>query len=146
MNKRFIILIEKYFDKELTSEEKIEFESLLLKEKYKNEFKEQKQVKEVLKSMKLKNPSVEVWDKYWLGIYNQVERGFAWIAVALGFTILIIYGSIEAVEKLFANTRTPGIIKFAISALVIGGLILLFSVLREKFFTHRKDKYKEIQR
>jgi len=146
MNERFIYLIEKCFDNELNVDEKTEFDSLLQNKDLKNEFEEQKRVKEVLGKMKLKNPTVEVWDKYWLGVYNKIERSLAWIAVALGFTILIIYGSIEAVEKFFADTQTPGIIKFAISALVIGGLVLLFSVLREKFFTHTRDKYKEVQR
>ena len=146
MKERFILLIEKYFNKELTHDEKDEFDSLLLYEEYRKEFEEQKRVKEVLSKMKLKNPSAEFWDKYWLRIYNKVERGLAWLAVILGFTILIIYGSIEAVEQFFADSETPGIIKFATSALVIGGLVLLFSVLREKLFTHSKDKYKEIQR
>ena len=96
--------------------------------------------------MKLKNPTMEIWDKYWVGVYNKLERGIAWIAVSVGFLILVIYGSIEAVENFFADTQTPGIVKIGISALVIGGLILLFSVIREKFFTHTRDKYKEVQR
>jgi len=146
MNEKFIYLIEKYFDGELTTDEKNEFDSLLLDENLRNEFEEQKRVKEVLNKMKLKNPSAEVWDKYWLGVYNKVERGIAWVAVSIGFLILIIYGSIEAVEKFFADTQTPGIVKFGISALVIGGLILLFSVIREKLFTGTRDKYKEVQR
>lgn len=146
MKERFILLLEKYFDGELSSEEKYEFDSLLIKEEYRREFEEQKRVKEVLNKMKLKNPSAEVWDKYWLGVYNKIERSLAWLAVILGFTILIIYGSIEAVGRFFADNQTPGIVKFAISTLVIGGLILLFSVLREKFFTHSRDKYKEVQR
>ena len=146
MNERFIYLIEKYFDNELSIDEKTELNSLIQNEDLKNEFEEQKRVKEVLGKMKLKNPSVEVWDKYWVGVYNKLERGIAWLAVSVGFLILIIYGSIEVVEKFLADTQTPGIIKFGISALVIGGLILLFSVLREKFFTHTRDKYKEVQR
>ena len=91
MKERFILLIEKYFDGELTSEEKYEFDSLLLNNEYKTEFDEQKRVKEVLNKMKLKNPSEEVWDKYWLGIYNKVERSLGWLAVIVGYTILIIY-------------------------------------------------------
>ena len=146
MNERFIYLIEKYFDNELNIDEKTELNSLIQNEDLKNEFEEQKRVKEVLSKMKLKNPSVEVWDKYWVGVYNKLERGIAWLAVSVGFLILIIYGSIEVVEKFLAHTQTPGILKFGISALVIGGLILLFSVLREKFFTHTRDKYKEVQR
>ncbi|VAX17304.1 hypothetical protein MNBD_IGNAVI01-126 [hydrothermal vent metagenome] len=146
MNERFIYLIERYFSDELMSDEKNEFDSLLLNKNLRDEFEEQKRVKEVLDKMKLKNPSVEVWDKYWLGIYNKIERGLAWIAISVGFLILIIYGSIEAVEQFFADTQTPGIVKFGISALVIGGLILLFSVIREKLFTGTRDKYKEVQR
>ena len=146
MNERFIYLIEKYFDNELSIDENTELNSLIQNEDLKNEFEEQKRVKEVLSKMKLKNPSVEVWDKYWVGVYNKLERGIAWLAVSVGFLILIIYGSIEVVEKFLAHTQTPGIIKFGISVLVIGGLILLFSVLREKFFTHTRDKYKEVQR
>lgn len=146
MNDRFMYLVERYFDGELTSDEKNEFDSLLLDENLRNEFEEQKRVKEVLNKMKLKNPSAEVWDKYWLGIYNKVERGIAWIAVSVGVLILIIYGSIEAVENFLADTQTPGIVKFGISALVIGGLILLFSLIREKLFTGTRDKYKEVQR
>ncbi|VAX19461.1 hypothetical protein MNBD_IGNAVI01-1542 [hydrothermal vent metagenome] len=146
MNERFIYLIERYFSDELTSDEKNEFDSLLLNKNLRDEFEEQKGVKEVLDKMKLKNPSVEVWDKYWLGIYNKVERGLAWIAVSVGVLILIIYGSIEAVENFLADTQTPGIVKFGISALVIGGIILLFSVIREKLFTGTRDKYKEVQR
>jgi hypothetical protein len=146
MNERFIYLIEKYFDNELTSDEKSEFDSLLLDENLRNEFEEQKRVKEVLDKMKLKNPSVEIWDKYWLGVYNKVERGIAWIAISIGVLILIVYGSIEAVENFLADTQTPGIVKLGISALVIGGLILLFSVIREKLFIGTRDKYKEVQR
>ncbi len=146
MNERFIYLIERYFDDELGEEEKKEFESLLLNKDFKEEFEEQKRIKEVLTKMKLKNPSTEVWDNYWLGIYNKFERGLAWIAVSVGFIILLIYGSIEAVENFFADTQTPGIVKFGIAAMVIGGVVLLFSILREKFFTHNRDKYKEVQR
>ena len=146
MNERFIYLIEKCFDNELNVDEKTEFDSLLQNKDLKNEFEEQKRVKEVLGKMKLKNPTVEVWDKYWLGVYDKLERGIAWIAVSVGFLILIIYGSIEAVEKFLVDTQTPEIVKFGISILVIGGLILLFSVIREKFFTHTRDKYKEVQR
>ena len=62
MNERFIYLIEKCFDNELNVDEKTELNLLLQNKDLKNEFEEQKRVKEVLNKMKLKNPSVEVWD------------------------------------------------------------------------------------
>ncbi len=146
MNEQFIYLIEKHFDSTLSPDEKNEFNLLLQNKDLKNEFEEQKRVKEVLNKMKLKNPSAEIWDNYWVGIYNKLERGIAWIAVSTGFLVLIIYGSIEVVEKFLADTQIPSIVKFGISTLVFGGLILLFSVLREKFFTNIRDKFKEVQR
>lgn len=147
MDERFFLLAEKYLDNDLSPSEKEEIENIFLQEpNYKTELEEQKKVKEVLKKMTLKNPSKEMWDGYWLGIYNKLERGIAWIAVSIGFIIVAAYAVIKAVNSFLADTQTPVILKFGIAALVIGVLILLFSVLREKIFTHKKDKYKEVQR
>ncbi len=58
MNERFIILLEKYFENELTDSESQEFETLINSNaKLKQEFEEQIRIKEVLRKMKLKNPS-----------------------------------------------------------------------------------------
>ncbi len=147
MNKRFITLLQKYLDSEITKEEKDELTSLINSdEELRKEFEEQTKVREVLSKMKLKNPSNEFWDAYWTGLYNKIERGLAWIAISVGALILIAYGSIQAVEQFFRDTETPIIVKVGTVALVFGLLILLFSVIREKFYTSKRDKYKEIQR
>jgi len=147
MNERFIYLNEKYLDADITAEENAELENLLASDsELKNEFDEQVRIKGVLTKMKLKNPSVEIWDSYWLGVYNKLERGLAWILVSIGAAILIMYGSYEAVSEMFKDTSTPAFVKIGVTALVVGGLILLFSVIREKLFTGKHDKYKEIQR
>jgi len=99
-----------------------------------------------LKKMTLKNPSKEKWDGYWLGIYNRIERGIAWIAISIGAIIFFGYASIESVNAFINDTQTPPIIKVGISILFFGVLILIFSLLREKFFTSKHDKYKEVQR
>ena len=147
MEERFIYLIEKYFAKELTSDEQTEFNDLIEKNNhFKNEFIEQKKMKEVLSNMTLKNPTNEFWDKYWLSTYNRLERGIAWIVISIGAVILLTYAAIEAVEKFLTNYSTPLIIKFGIASLVVGFVILLFSLIREKVSKSGKDKYKEIQR
>ncbi len=147
MNERFIILLEKYFENELTDSESQEFETLINSEaKLKQEFEEQNRIKEVLRKMKLKNPSREVWDGYWLGIYNRIERGIAWIAISIGAIIFFGFVSIEAVNSFINDTHTPPIVKVGISILIFGALVLIFSLLREKFFTSKHDKYKEVQR
>jgi hypothetical protein len=147
MKERFIYLNEKYLDGDITTEEQTELDSILKADSgLKKEFEEQVRIKGVLRKMKLKNPSVEVWDSYWLGVYNRLERGLAWILVSIGAVILIGYGAYEAVGKMLQDTSTPGFVKIGISALVTGGVILLLSIIREKLFTRKHDKYKEIQR
>ena len=147
MNERFIILIEKYFDNELSEIESQEFESLLNSNpELKSEFEEQKKIKEVLNKMNLKNPSKEAWDGYWLGVYNRIERGIAWIAISIGAIIFFGYASIESVNSFINDTQTPPLVKVGISILFFGVLVLVFSLIREKFFTSKHDKYKEVQR
>ncbi len=146
-NEKFIMLIEKHFSNELSVEEKKEFEQLLNSNKQlQAEFEEQKRIKEVLNRMKLKNPSREVWDGYWLGIYNRIERGFAWIIISIGAIIFFGYASYEFVDAFLKDTQAPLLAKIGMGFLVFGGFILLFSIIREKLFTYKRDKYKEIQR
>lgn len=147
MTDNFIYLLEKYLDTSANPEERIEFENLINSnpDLYK-EYEEQKRIKEVLKQMKLKNPSVEVWDSYWLGIYNRIERGLAWIMVSVGVLIILGFAALEFVNFIINDNTTPVLLKTGIIILVFGIFVLLFSVGREKFFTHKHDKYKEIQR
>ena len=147
MNERFIILQEKYFDNELRVEEKAEFNNLLkTNAELKSEFEEQKRIKEVLRKMKLKNPSREVWDSYWMGVYNRIERGIAWVVISIGALIFFGYASYEVVNAIINDTHTPPLAKLGITLLIFGALILIFSLVREKIFTSKRDKYKEVQR
>ena len=147
IDQKFIALMEKYFSNEISGEEKKELDQLLKSSKeLHSEFEEQKRIKEVLNKMKFKNPSREVWDSYWLGIYNRLERGLAWIVISVGAIIFFGYASFEIVNAFIKDTQAPMLAKIGISLLAFGGLILLFSLIREKIFTSKRDKYKEIQR
>lgn len=147
MNERFIILNEKYLNNDLSPDEKSEFELIINSDnKLKEDFEEQLKINEALRKMHLKNPSKETWDGYWLGIYNRLERGLAWIAISIGALIVFGFAAVNIADAIVKDTSSPFILKVGLGALFFGGLVLLFSVIREKFFTHKKDKYKEIQR
>ncbi len=147
MKDRFIILLEAYLSDTASPSEKEEFESIIkTDEKLKQEYLEQKRIKEVLKKMKLKNPTKEFWDSYWEGSYNKLERGLSWLAISIGAIILLGFAGAGIVEFFFEETQTPALLKLGIGALIFGVLFLLFSVAREKFSTRFRDKYKEIQR
>jgi len=147
MNERFIYLMEKFFNGTITQNEEREFNELvLINPGLKNEFEDQKRIKEVLNKMKMKNPSSEVWDSYWLGIYRKIERGFAWIAISVGLIVVAGFVIFNAIDAFLKDYTTPLILKWGIGILSVGVLILLISLIREKIFTYKKDKYKEIQR
>jgi hypothetical protein len=147
INEKYIVLMEKYLSNDISKEEKKELKDFMNSDsELKTEFEEQKKIKEVLNKMKLKNPSREVWDSYWMGVYNRIERGIAWVVISIGALIFFGYASYEIVNAFIKDTQAPVLAKIGISMLVFGGLILLFSLLREKIFTSKRDKYKEIQR
>ncbi len=66
--------------------------------------------------------------------------------VSLGAVILFTWGSFEAAQKLWENDTMPVMVKAGIIALAAGLFTLFFSVIREKWFTRKHDKYKEVIR
>lgn len=147
MTEREIYLMELALEGELSSDEKKEFDTLLERNPdIKKEYEEQLKIKGVLMNMSLKNPGKEFWDGYWLGIYNKIERGLAWILISISAIVIAGYGIYEAITNLLSETNIPLFMKIAIIIFVIGVAILIFSLLREKISVSKKDKYKEIQR
>ena len=96
--------------------------------------------------MNLKNPPKEFWDEYWTKLYNRLERSLAWLAISIGALILAGFGIIKAVEAFLADTHTDPIVKYGIAILILVFVILIFSLVREKIFSQKRDKFKEIQR
>lgn len=144
---RFQSLLMRAVDGELSEEDQAEFDRLILSSpEFANEWQYYQKLKEVTQSMKLKSPPAEVWDRYWVHIYNRIERGIGWITFSIGSIILITYGLFKAVESVLADTQLAGIVKIGIFAVIAGLVILLVSVAREKLFVRKTDPYKEIQR
>ncbi len=143
---RFHELAMKALDDELTAEERLEFEKYLENPELLREWQAFSKLREVTKTMKLKNPPEEVWDNYWLRVYNRLERGLAWVLFSIGAVVLIVYTLYQAVEDILQDAQLPLVVKVGILSLMIGGVILLVSVVREKFFVRKRDPYKEVQR
>jgi anti-sigma factor RsiW len=98
-------------------------------------------VKEVTSMVALRTPSEEVWDGYWTGTYRRAERGFGWLLVGAGALVLAGWWLWHLLESLWADSGTPVAIRLAVFAVVLGMLVLLVSVIRERLFTRRHDPY-----
>jgi len=110
------------------------------------EWEQLQRVKEVTKGMVFNKPPEEIWDTYWTGVYRRFERGIGWILVSVGAILLLSYGAWEGLRELFDDTATPAIVKYGALAAIVGFIVLLVSVVREKLFVRRSDPYKDIIR
>ena len=134
-------------DGELTGDERAELDALLAgDEQLRAEWERLGALKEVTDTMGYSEPAAETWDTYWVSIYNRLERGVGWVLVSLGATVLLGYLSWELMSALFADSSIPLFVSLAILAMVLGSALLLVSVIRERLFTRKSERYKGIQR
>lgn len=111
-----------------------------------DEYKSFVELKEVTDTMSLHKPDPEIWETYWYGIYNKIERGLAWFILTIGIGILIVYGVGHALANLWQDPNTPILLKIGIFGVLLGLILLLISILREKLFLRRHERYKEVQK
>jgi len=145
---KFQLLLMAAIDGELSAEEKPQFEQYIRQysECY-AEWQKYVKLKEVTQTMQFTRPASEVWDHYWVSIYNRLERGIGWIVFSIGCVILLTYGGFKAVEAIVADSKLELIVKVGVIAVIGGLMLLIVSVIREKLYTARTDKYqKEVQR
>ena len=103
-------------------------------------------LKEVIDPMRIKEPTDQMWEEYWGGLYNRMERGIGWILVSIGSIVLISFALIEWVQAILEAEDLAWYIRGSIILVVIGLVVLLVSATRERLFLHRKERYKEVER
>jgi ferric-dicitrate binding protein FerR (iron transport regulator) len=105
-----------------------------------------RRVKEVTMDMRIARPGDEFWDQYRRSVAHRAERGIAWTLIAAGGAILASIALWRWLESWLAS-EVPLLIKLATGALMVGGALLLVSVLRERWVLSRRDPYsKEVWR
>lgn len=134
-------------DGEISRSDEHELRRLLEKDPVlEREWQQLQRIKEVTRGMTLRRPPTEIWDTYWNGVYRRFERGLGWILVSIGAILLISYGAWMGVWELLDDTTTPVYVKYGLTALIVGLVVLFVSVVREKLFMRRSDPYKDIIR
>jgi len=136
-----------YLDNELTDEQKSQFEEHLTGcPECAGELEQFRKLKEITDEVTLVEPEDRIWQDYWNGIYNRIERGFGWILFSVAAIMLTIYGGFKAIEKLIKDPDVETIFKIGLLALIAGLAILFVSVLRERLYFWKKDRYKDVRR
>lgn len=104
-----------------------------------------KKVKRVTQTMTWKEPAVETWDRYWGNVYNRAERKVAWMLVLGGALVFVAWALWESVPAWFsafwADESMPIAVRIAVVTALVGGLLLVVSVVREQLTVKRTDPY-----
>ena len=134
-------------DGEISPEERRKLDRLLSDSPdLRDDWERMGRVKEVTNSMSYHEPPEEIWDEYWVSVYNRCERGIGWLMITLSTVVLLSWTAWQAIEALFADSTMPWYLKLAVLGVSVGAIILLVSVAREKWFVRRKDPYREVLR
>lgn len=137
-------LLSGYLDGELEEKSRDVVEQhLAVCEVCRAEYEKLKTLVEVTNEMRFKEPAKEVWDKYWSRIYNRLERSAGWMIFVLGIIVWVAWG----VYCFVTNPAIKAVEKVIVAAPIIGVLILLISVIRERVYKSKFDKYsREVKR
>jgi hypothetical protein len=136
-----------FMDKELPPEEMAEIKKLLDRDKsYRQKYNEFMKLKEVTSEMKFKKLPEMYWDEYWHHVYNRIERGISWILISLGAIIILFFSLWNFVNELLVDQKLNPVFKIGIIILLLGAIVLLISVVREKLMVKKVDKYREVER
>jgi predicted anti-sigma-YlaC factor YlaD len=139
------MLLSALVDNELTSEEKkMVTEHLVSCEDCREEYSRLLKLKEATDKMKYFDLPDRLWAGYWHGIYNRIERGIGWIFLSVGAIILLVFAAWEFLNDFFLDSRVPIVLRIGLGAFILGIIILMISILRERLFSRAHDRYKEI--
>ena len=101
---------------------------------------------EAMGKMTLREPPKEVWKVYTESVYSRLERGIGWILVSIGAMILLFFAGYHALKGLILDPGVPLILKGGILCGLGGVVVLLVSLIRERIFVDKRERYKEIEK
>ena len=136
-----------YLDNELSDESRRRFEEHVAGcRECAEELKEFKRLKAMTDEVTLVEPEDRMWQDYWSGVYNRIERGVGWIVFSVAAILLTVYGGFRAIEAIIRDPKIELLFKVGLLVLLVGLAILFVSVLRERIYFWKRDRYKDVRR
>jgi anti-sigma factor RsiW len=128
-------------------EERAMAEAIRGDERWGAELRAFRKIREVTEAMRLEDLPDGRWDGYWEDIYRRTERALGWILLSVGLMAALGYAAWAALSGFFADSAVSGILKIGVSLALSGGIILLVSIVRERLFARKHERYeREVER
>lgn len=128
-------------------EEKALEEAIRGDEKWETELRAFRKIKQVTDEIRFKELPDSYWPGYWGNLYRRFERGFGWIFMSAGIIILLGFGAYQGFSRFFTDPKVSIVMKIGVGAAVLGAIMLVVSILRERIFAREHERYeKEVER
>jgi anti-sigma factor RsiW len=101
-------------------------------------------MKEQLRQLSYPVSDEEMLEKLEKDLFASGSRNFGWVLLGLGALFAIVAGTV-AFFMFLAAPDVPALVKLFDALLVIGGVALFVSVVRERLMTYKKDKYRNVK-
>jgi len=135
-------LLSGYLDGELTQQEAQKVNLLLESDsEYKQLHDEMTSMRLEVQSLSLQESELEHLDRLFQEPAAKATRLFGFALVAVSSVILVAF----IIYSIFINAAISLLVKSAIGLLGFGSLFLLYSVLRQRMISEKKDKYNRVK-
>ena len=135
-------LLSGYLDGELTQQEAQKVSLLLENDlEYKQLHDEMSSMRHKVQSLSLQESELEHLDRLFQEPIAKTTRIFGFALLAVSSVILVTF----IVYSVIVNAAISLLVKFAIGLLGFGSLFLLYSVLRQRIISDKKDKYNRVK-
>ncbi len=136
-----------YLDSELDdTQNKMLQEHLALCPQCSKELEEFKSLKSMTDNITLSVPEDQVWQRYWDNVYNRLERGMGWMFMSVAAICLGVFAGFKLIESIVTDPSVSLFLKVALLVLILGLSILLISIMRERLYFWKNDRYRHIRR
>lgn len=146
-HEHFKHLLLKVVDGVATDGERAEFETHIRScSECRKEYGEFRSLEELMSTVKLKDLSTDARAAYWHSLYNRLERGAGWIIFSLSAILLIGFGAFMLIKAFVLDPTVSIVLKIGVCGILLGLVVLLVSVFKERLFVRKYDKYsKEVK-
>ncbi len=110
------------------------------------ELERYRQLNDIVKPLDFITMEDKLMEKYWSKGYRKIERNLGLLFLFGGLSVLTGFGIIQIVIKVWYAAGISILIKIAIFTALTGGVVLLLSLLREKLYLSKKQRYSDIRR
>lgn len=136
-----------YLDDELSEDQKDRLQEHLARcRQCTEELEEFKNLKAITDQVTLVEPEDRIWQDYWSGVYNRIERGLGWILLSIAGIILVICGGFKIIESIIEDPAVGITLKIGLLVLIAAIAVMLVSVARERLYFWKTDRYRDVRR